>query len=165
MARARAEQDGDVARFHLAGEAGLLVANGLLAQHARNLVGDRVRADHRIVGERQTQRRPVRIPHRIDGETVRFVVLEIVSPPGAAAHLGKQLVDEREQFRHGAKTPRDRSSSTRSRTQPVDEAAGFLENGDLRVAEPIDRLLAIADDEDGGVRRESEPLAPRLDQQ
>ena len=68
-------------------------------------------------------------------------------------------------MRHRAKTSRDRSPSAGSRTQPFDEAARFLENGNLRVTEAIDRLFAVAYDEDGRVRREPESFAPCLDEQ
>ena len=42
---------------------------------------------------------------------------------------------------------------------------GILQHRDFRVAESIDRLLAVADDEDRRIRDESEPFTPGFDQQ
>ena len=49
--------------------------------------------------------------------------------------------------------------------QRLDVAAGLLQDRDVRVAESVNRLLAVADDEDGRAGRQAEPLAPRLHQE
>ena len=54
------------------------------------------------------------------------------------------------------------------RTQPGDEVGGLVEHGDLGVAEPVDRLLAVADHEDRrrqGAGRRAEAFAPASDEQ
>src|SRR3954468_16955312 len=81
------------------------------------------------------------------------------------AHLAEHIVDEREQRRDRTKTPRDRSPAARGRPQRRDEATRFMEERELGVKEPVDRLLAIADDEDRRLRDQSCALTPRLDEQ
>ena len=53
--------------------------------------------------------------------------------------------------------------------QPIDEARRFVHDGDVRVAESVDGLLAIADEEDGRHERrafgDAAALSPRSDQQ
>ena len=51
--------------------------------------------------------------------------------------------------------------------QPADELRGLVEQRDFRVAEPVNRLLAVADDEDGRrqrVGRRAQSFAPAPDQ-
>ena len=74
--------------------------------------------------------------------------------------FGEQIVDEGQQLRHRAEAARDRSARALARAQALDERAGLLQHRDLRVSEAVDRLLAVADDEDRGIRREPKPLAP-----
>src|ERR1041385_6461459 len=94
-----------------------------------------------------------------------MVVLEVVRSSGIAADLAEQVVHEREQPWDGAEAARDRSAARGAGPQRVDEAARFLQHRDLGVAEAVDGLLAIADDEDRRLRRDAEAFAPGLHQE
>ena len=90
---------------------------------------------------------------------------ELVGACSGLRHLRERVVDEGEQRRHRAEAARDRTPRAARRPQRLDVAAGLVQHGDLRVAEAVNRLLSIADDEDGRAGREPEAFTPRLDQQ
>ena len=71
----------------------------------------------------------------------------------------EHVVDEREQRRDGAKADRNRRRGWPSAPQRLDECRRIVQDADIRIAKAVDRLLAIADDEDGG--REASAAAPK----
>ena len=70
-----------------------------------------------------------------------------------------------EQAGHGAEAARDRAARASLRSQPLNVLGGMLQHGDVGVAEAVNRLLPIADDEDRRTRGEPQPFTPRLDEQ
>src|SRR5262245_51898661 len=168
MCFARAKQDANVARTNGAAQAGVSVAHRLSArQQPRNFLGDGLRL--RLVGYRTYQPQRIALAwlvrHR---KHVVVVVAKCVTPRGSFFDGGKQIVGKCEQLTHGSKAARDRRPHLSNRPQRLDETRCFVEDSHLCVAKSIDRLLAVADDED---RRRSlapnqaKPLGPRPDQQ
>ena len=62
----------------------------------------------------------------------------------------EQIVDEREQLRHRSEVSRNRPPRLLAGPKTVDETAGMAEQRDIGVAEGIDGLFDVADDEDAG---------------
>ena len=166
MARARAEQDGDIARA--AGRATPVCRSRtrVLAQDPRDLVRH-ARAAHasRIARRDHAEHAVTRRGFdgwSIDGNRSSSVVGEVVRPRRASGRdLGEEVVDEL----RAAPAPRGscaRSTAADSRpAERLDEARRLLQHGDLGVAEAVDRLLAVADDEDRRLRRRGRALRPR----
>src|SRR5437899_7944827 len=154
MTRARAEEDPDVAWRRLAHHARRFVADAVFLENARDLSRDAGGAGFGIRPDGDAQHGACRTMARLAAsrerrrKTIATVVFEIVGPRGVLPHFAKQIVDEREQLRHGAEAARDGAAGVRFRPEAVDEHAGLLQDGNVGVAEAVDRLLAIADDED-----------------
>ena len=157
MARARSEQDGDVARSRGARHARLPIAHGLVAKDPRDFLGDGGGAGQRIIRGLNAEHHATgcsRAGHRrlglraIEREPIAVVEAKVIGATRRRPQLGADFVDERQQRRDGAKAPGDRPLRAAPRPQSFDVAACFLKQRDVRVAEAIDGLLAIADDED-----------------
>src|SRR6185436_13419007 len=66
-----------------------------------------------------------------------------------------------------SKADRDRLRRQAAGAQRADEACRFIDHRDIGVAEPINRLFPVADDEDGWrnrIARRTEAFAPALDE-
>src|SRR5262249_16718934 len=77
---------------------------------------------------------------------------------------GKKVVDEREKLRPRPKTPGNGLPRILPSPQSADKCGRLLHHRRIRVAEPVDRLLAIADDENRwrkGIVGGAEAFAPR----
>src|SRR5262245_3326016 len=77
--------------------------------------------------------------------------------------LTKNIVDERQNRRCRSKADRDRVPRMSSRPQAPDELSRLVDERDVRIAEAVDRLLSIPDDEDrrsDRIVRRAEPFAP-----
>ncbi len=166
MAGARAEQDGDVAGRRRLARPVFRSRTVSSRRIAGDLGRDGCGARHRIVRHRDAEHGTAeRVARRIDRETIGVAVRELVGAPTRLRHLRERVVDELEQLGHRAEASRDRTPRAARRPQRLDVAAGLLQDRDFRVAEAVNRLLAVADDEDGRLGRQAEPFAPRLDQQ
>ena len=183
VALAGTEQDGDVRRLCRANDAGPLVPNGRSIQQAHDFVGHGLggetnrgpddQAERNVVGL-QTPGSGLRLPGSgllnigLQRESIELAVPERVGTACLVAfNRAEHIVDEPEQRRHrpeadGQRTPRP-SGIAQLGAQGGDEPCGLVEQGDLGVAKPVNRLLAIADDEDRGrqrVGRRAQPFAP-----
>ena len=174
MARARPKEDPDISSRRAPCNAGLLVPDRILTKNPRDLRRDRGCAPVGIVvreyaqcGMRRavTERRRRRGDRTVDRKAVILIVLEIVGRPGIPAHLGEQIVDESQQLRDRAKAARNGAPRARAGPQSVDEPAGLMKHGDVGVTKAINRLLAIPDDENRGVRGKALSFAPGIDEQ
>ena len=165
MARARSKQNGDVAGTRRPHDAGLAISNVVLAEYPDDLLRDGRGTLFRFVRHRDPQRRSSPVRSRIDGESIRLAVREVVGPRFWPRDFPEQIIDERQEFRERAEAARNRPSGIPAGPDPFDVPARFLQHGDFRVAEPVDRLLPIADDEDGRVGGQPEPFSPRLNQE
>ena len=132
---------------------------GNLAGHGLCLRAIGIPGDH---ADRLSLARRVR-DHRkriVFGVAERVGTIGLVDRDAHIIHEHQQLVDR-------AVTAGNRRARRRFRPQGVDECRGRIEHGDLGIPEPVNRLLAVADDEnrgrDGAV---TEPFAgrPRADQ-
>ena len=105
-----------------------------------------------------SDRKPVLLfePERIAARLVLFDLVE-------------QVVRKRQQLRHGAEALGNRPTGIAIGPQLVDEVAGLVHHGDVGVAEAVDRLLPVADEENRRDQRRAvgnaAALAPRSDQQ
>src|SRR5206468_8797994 len=84
-----------------------------------------------------------------------------------ADDVRKQIVDEGQNGGHRSEADRDRPARMAAWPELSDESGRFVDERDLRVAEPVNRLLAVADDKDRrreGIVRGPEPFAPARDQ-
>ena len=144
----------------------LPVPNRLLPQNAGDLGRDGGGARHRIVSHGDAEHGTAeRIARRIDRETIGVAIREFVGAPAVLRHLRERVVHELEQLGHGSKASRDRTARAARRPQRIDVSAGLLQDRDVRVAESINRLLAVPDDEDGRAGCQAEPLTPGLHQE
>jgi hypothetical protein len=170
MARTRPEEDCDVSGLRAPGDSGGSIPHGLLLQDSHDLVGHGSGAVVRLgrCADPEHRARPGRRRRslaRIEWKSIRLAIGEVVRPVAPLRHLFEDVVEEREQVGNAAEAPRDRASRLLAGPERLDVPSSLLENGDLRVAEPVDGLLAIADDEDRRSRGEAEPFAPRFDEE
>ena len=151
MALARAEQQANVTGPDGPRNAGLAIAHRrALEQQARNLVGHGfglggigVAHDH---ANRLGTSRPV-IDHR---ERIVLGIAKGIGPIGRLLDIDEDVVHKRQQFLHRAIAAGDGGARHPLRPQRLDEAARGIEHRHFGVAEAIDRLLPVSDDEDGG---------------
>ena len=101
----------------------------------------------------------------LDRKPIAVFVGEAARSGVGLRHLREDVVDEVQQAGHGAKTARNRPARPSFRPQLLNVLGGVLQHGNVGVAETVDGLLPIADDEDRRIRREPEPFAPGLDEQ
>ena len=87
------------------------------------------------------------------GKRSCFVVAERIAPRRRLVDVVADVVDEREQRRHRAEAARDRPPHVAAGPQRLEVPAGLAQHRDVGVAEAVDRLLAVADDEDRGLQR------------
>ncbi len=105
-------------------------------------------------------------PRLVDGKAIGVAVAEAVGSrrrAGPAGDLGEDVVHEREQAGGGAKAHRDGPPGTSAGPQLLHEASRLVQQRHVRVPESVDRLLPVADDEDGrldGAVPRAQPLAP-----
>src|SRR5262245_50135690 len=165
MARPRSKQDRDVAGACLPRYACLAIPNVLLLQDPDDFLGRGCRALLGILLGDKPEHWASLICRRIYREAIAVIVGKVIWPRSRLRHLPEEIVDERQEFRQRAETPHDRSPWISSGTKPFDVFPSFLEDGHFRVAKSVDRLLAVADDEDRWFGRKAQPFTPRLDQQ
>ncbi len=158
MSLARAEQDADVTGPRSAGDARVLVAHRGAPEQANDLRRDSFRADHRVGIHHQAEH-GVTTPARLslDREPVALSVLERVVTALHLRHGGKQVIREREERGHRTKALADGAANVWLLADPRDLPRRTRDDRRVRVAEPIDGLLAIPYDEDRGREREVLP--------
>src|SRR4051812_32982653 len=152
MAVARSEQDGDISRLRRTPHAGRAIAyrRAGVAQDRGDLGGDPFRRRmHRPASEKRDRIRRARVT-RSRWKPVAFVVAETVASRArnVAGDLAEHVIDEGENARVGSKRHSYRLARTAVGSQPFDELRGFVNNGDVGIAETVNRLLPVADDED-----------------
>ncbi len=167
MAIARAEQDGNVRRPCGPADARRSIANGRAADQAHDLVGHCFGGKAHGAADQQAERglvdgrlgpasRVVVGDHR-KRKPVLFSILERIGRSAVLPRLRldgvEDVVDEPEQGRDRAEADGDCVPRIALFPQPAHELRRLIEQGDLGVAECVDRLLAIADDEDGRRQR------------
>ena len=105
----------------------------------------------------------------VDRELILLAVEKRITTTIRFLDIPRDIVDERQQRGKRSKAPRDRPPRVAFRAQRLDVPPRIVEDGDVGVAERINGLLAVADDEDRGRERargrETGALAPRLDEQ
>ena len=169
----------------LAAHAGRPVAHGRRRQQPHDLVGDasrpaaarsRRRRDRRwscAVGGDQPAvaavRRRLAIRRTvIDRKPIVVAIPERVSPRRGGLAVDdrrEHVVDERQDLRRRPEADRDRLPRPPSGRSASMNAAASSTHRDVGVAKAVDRLLAVADDEDGRRQRvvgRAEALAPAL---
>src|SRR5262245_60119493 len=149
MARARSEEDRDIARPRTPRHARLTVAHAVVPQDSLDLGGHSCCARVRVIGDRKTQRRlmmPMKGVRR--RKAIGVVVGEVVRlDRGLRRDFREQIVDELEQLGYGPEASGDGPSGGSGWTKGFDMPRRLVKNGDLCVAEAVNGLFAIADDE------------------
>ena len=106
----------------------------------------------------------------VDGKPILLRIPERILPRlsvRVAPDRGEQIVDERQDAGRRPEADRNGPSWPAARPERFDETSRFVDERDIGVAEPVNRLLAIADDENRRRQRivgGAEPFAPALDE-
>ena len=99
---------------------------------------------------------------RVDGKPVLLVVLEVVGPARRSRPISaKRSLTNASSSGTARKLRAIVRRAAGAGTERRDERAGLLQHRDLGVAEAVDRLLAVADDEDRRLRDQPDALRPR----
>src|SRR5688572_8155812 len=168
MAGARSEEDADVACPGSPGRTGRLVPYGAAVENRLDFIGNR---GGTLLGRFRYGKAQNRLVHgpvggRIGhGKAIALLVGELACGARGLRHLREQVVDEMQQFWNRSKAAGDRPAGPAAGAQAVDEPGRLFEDADLRVAEPVDGLLPITDDEDRGARGHAKALSPRPDEE
>ena len=170
MALARAEQDGDVTRSHASGQPCLTIPHGRpRGEQPGNLVSGHLGAGLRCVGEHGPEAFVPVCWGCLVRKTILLGIDEGITPLWRLLHVVADIVDEAEQRRRRPEAARDGPPHVTIWAQRVDMAARLVQHRHIRVAEPVDRLLAVADDEhrrrEGPLIRQTDPFTPRPDEQ
>ncbi len=165
MARARSEEDGDVARSGGARHTRLAITDRFLADDSCDLVRHRGRTVFRVLSGGEPEGRSSSVVFRFYWKSIRFRIGEVVRADSRLRDFSEQVVHELQELWKRAEAATNRSSWASGRPETLDVPRGLLHHGDVGVAEPVNRLLSIADDENGRLGREAHPLSPGLNQE
>ena len=168
MAVARSEENGDVGGPRLARDAGCAIAHDRARQQPHDFIGDAIRRRLDGLGRNDAQR--ITAAAVVNGKPILLCIAEGIVARACglvASDLVEQLVDERENLRRGSEADRDRLSWPALGPEPFDELRRFVDERDVGVAKAVDRLLAIAHDENrrrNGIVGGAESFTPALDE-
>jgi hypothetical protein len=153
MPFSRPEQDADVARPDPPGESRLAIAHRAARDQPIDLGSHPGRALRGVPPRHEPQHRVGRASHVLYRKAIGRLVPERIRPVAGFLDGVEQVVRERQQPGHGPEAPANRPAHRTARSQPLDVERRPCQHGDVRVAKAVDRLLAVADDEDGRRQR------------
>jgi hypothetical protein len=170
MALACAKQNCDVGRPRSAQDAGVAVANVGAFEKSGYFDRRKLCTTFRRIRRHQAERVGLlRRQVSVNREAILLLKPKSIPPSRRLIDVGTHVVDEREQSRDGTETARNDATDVAVRTQGGQIAACLVQHGDIRVAEAVNGLLPVANDEDGRLERtrmgQAEALAPGLHQQ